>query len=493
MPTIRISDFSGGLNLRDSPIELAPSETPDAINWRLDQRGAIRLRKGCSNVAALPGSTGEFAYIFPSTALGQWFCIRYDGSTSFTRIYKRPADLSGSWTSVSTLGITGTKYASAATIVDWPGATPLIAVAISDPAGTQTNLNGTWTYDGTTFTAGPAGINGRMLALWQNRVWLARPVNEKNKTRLYFTALGTAGDYNGGGNVDLRDLDAEEITALGLSAGALQTFKHRSAYRVNDSSTASYSTVDSASGAKAPHAVVGQRGRLYTWGADSLYEWDGIGPGRRIGDKARPLFDDAALSGVIPGLCGGPFEDGTLFAYPSSGGGANDRLLEYDPQHGWLMKHQLAGSTKTQVSSLASKDGDTYAAIKNGDVIFKFNGATAGADDGVLFTNNYRTAWFEPYGGKLCRIQRAIVEGLLVNGGTNTLTMKVYKDGDLSTSDSYDITADLRASSSTDIVQTAVVNSLGHARSFAFEFVAGTASGDASVFALEFDWTPLER
>jgi hypothetical protein len=62
VPILRISDFSGGLNLRDSPQELAPTETPDSLNWTLDQRGALKWRKGCQDQIALPGNTQAAAF-----------------------------------------------------------------------------------------------------------------------------------------------------------------------------------------------------------------------------------------------------------------------------------------------------------------------------------------------------------------------------------------------------------------------------------------------
>jgi hypothetical protein len=187
-------------------------------------------------------------------------------------------------------------------------------------------------------------------------------------------------------------------------------------------------------------------------------------------------------------------EDRALFAYPSSAGGNNDRLLEYDPEHGWLMKHQLASSSQDEISSFASKEADLYAAVRDGDDLFKIFSETAGADDGTLYAgNNFRTPWLQPAAGKMVRILRAQIEGLTVTGGTTTLKVRVYKDWDLSSYTEYDLSTDLRGGDANDQVETSIIRYSLHSRAFAFEFVAGTAVGAASVNSLSIETIMLER
>lgn len=508
---IVFADFSGGLNLRDSPTEIAANETPEATNWTLDQRGALTWRKGCTNVASLPGVSGKAAFIFYSAALDQWLCARETaGAPNTIRLHTRPGDLSGSWTDRGSLMGGGANLSMLVSFVDWPGQTPMVVVASAGP--TTATGGATQTWDGTTLGAPAGQLAGNGLAVWQNRVWrIGYPVNDAsgNLARLFASKVGDPSVWTApdGLTVDIRDKDASRLTGIGIAGGRLIVFKRRSAYAVTDSATGAYTTIDSASGAQGPLAVVPQRGRLYTWGADSLYEWDGVGPGKRVGDKARPLFaTDAALVGGVPALCGGVVEDRVLFAYPSSGGGTNDLLLEFDPGHGWLMKHSLASSSKNEISSFASKEAALYGAVRDGDVMFQMFAATfSGTDDvDIQAPASYRTRWLDVDAGKLYRIIRAQLAAFLTYGGGAhstgaTLVLRVYKDGDTTSFTDYDVSADVLSNVSVKYGATAtfpaIIHSLGHARTFAFEFVATYTSDVPHVVVsrLALDPVLLER
>jgi hypothetical protein len=487
-----LDNFGGGLNERDSPSELAPSETPSSQNWTLDQFGALKLRKGATNVATLPGLTGANtpASIFYSAVLDKWFCARLNAVAGDLHLYRRAGDLTGAWTD---LGVLKAGIQGGAAFVDFPGTTPkVVIVPYQIPDGGA--IGGIWTYDGTTLTNAAATLSGRAVALWQNKVWVAGyPASDAvgNPTRLFWSNLGNPSTWTPATDfVDIRDKDAQRLTGLGVAAGALIVFKKRSTYRVNDSTAGAYQTIDPAAGAIRHEGIVGLRGRLYSWGADSLYESNGIGPGVRVGDKARPTFmADPAASGD-PFVVGSVVEDRLLYAYPvlGSGTGWNDRLLEYDAEHGWLAKHRLGLSSKEKMSSFATKEADLYAAIMDGDVIFKLNGATPGADDGTVYASSYKTPWLQPAGGKLTLIMRAVIEGLLLTGGTNTLKVRVYRDWDESSFDEYDVSSVLRgASASINQLADPFLQSYRRLRAVQFEFVGGTAAGDATVRSLNVD------
>lgn len=493
---IALSDFSGGLNLRDSPNEIAPNETPASSDWTLDQRGALQWRKGCLNVASLPGTSGKLAYIFYSAALDQWLCAREGTGPTVLHLYSRPGDLSGAWTD---RGQFNPNAGAVAAFVDWPGNPPKVLIATSLRT---TGIGGVaiCSWDGTTATTISSSIGGTAVALWQNRIWVAGyPINDANGnlTRLFASKIGdpTVWAPPDGLTVDLRDKDARPLTGLGIAGAALVVFKKRSAYRVTDPATGAYSAVDSSSGCLGAPSVVALKGRLYTWGADGLYEWDGVGPGRNVGDKVRPYFTTPTLPDEPP--IGGVVDGKVVYCFADDFGTVRDDLLEFHPKAGWLMYHKLASTTKDQIGSFVSKDNALYAAISDGDVIFRMFTETAGADDGTvagfLGRNTYRTPWLRPNGGKLARIIRAQVEGLLVTGGTNVLTLKVYTDWDLSTPVlTFNLTADLRGGDSADQAETSILHSLGHARVFAFEFIATTAAGAAQINSLALDAIALE-
>ena len=51
--------FQGGLNLRDAPTELKPSESPSAWNVTLDERGGVVKRLGYTSWGSVGGGGGD--------------------------------------------------------------------------------------------------------------------------------------------------------------------------------------------------------------------------------------------------------------------------------------------------------------------------------------------------------------------------------------------------------------------------------------------------
>lgn len=491
MPILRLSDFSGGLNLRDAPNRIAANETPFARDWTfygkgLYSGGAPQLRRGCALAVTLPGVTLKKAWIFYSAALDQWLCVRETtGAPSTLRLHTRPGDLSGSWTD---RGAVNSVVTARAAFIDFPGATPKVVIATDVNSGAT---KGIWTWDGTTLTSVSTTVAGSAIALWQNKAWVAGyPTSDSNgnPTRLFACAAGDPTTWavaSGGLTVDVRDKDAQALTAVALAGGSLVVFKARSAYRITDSSTGAFATIDPATGSLVFGATT-VRGRIYTWAPDGLYEWDGIGSGRLVGDKGRDLFLE--ISGTDT-PAGGQFSDRVIFAFPSSPGGANSNVLEYDPAHRWLMYHSFPTSG---FSSFARQDADTYGAYYQADKLLRMFAATPGNDDGVNYSNGvYSTPWIQPNGGKLVRIRRIAVEGALEGSGSNTLTLKVFQDWNPNSgSTDFDITSDLRSSSLDEA--RSVIQSLPHARAYLFKLVVGTGTGTVQVNGIELDWDPLE-
>lgn len=485
-----LSDFSGGLNLRDSSVEIDSSETPDSVNWTLDTRGALKFRNGCgAGATALPGTTGKAARLFRSDALGVWLCMRESAGAYHLFTNTSAFPYSGSWTDRGAL-LGNIGIGTHANAVDWPGATPLAVLALSS-AGGNSNV---YTWDGTTLTnVGIAqNVQGNSIAVWQNRVWIGGyPVNNAsgNLTRLFASKIGDPATWAtpDGLTVDIRDRDAAQITGLGVAGGALVVFKARSAYRVNDSATGAYTTIDPAAGVLNHRSVVSVRGRLYTWGADNIYEWNGVGPGVPVGDKILPLLT-SQVGGTT--LSGGVLANRLLFTYSLSGT-APDGIVEFDPQRGWSMQHALANSAINEISSFASDGSRLYGAIQDGDVVYSIFSGTVGLDGGgspTLPANYFRTKWIEPAGGMFVRINRLQIEGSLVTGGTNTLTLNLYKDGDFTTPvGTWNLSTALRLASATHASNITEVFPRIKGRSFALEVVAGTASGAAQVTSITAD------
>lgn len=69
---VRIRDFSGGLNLREAPPELAQNESPDLMNVTLDERGGVAKRLGYVKVNNTPFGGGLIQNRLKSSVAADW-------------------------------------------------------------------------------------------------------------------------------------------------------------------------------------------------------------------------------------------------------------------------------------------------------------------------------------------------------------------------------------------------------------------------------------
>jgi hypothetical protein len=259
---IDLHDFSGGLNLLDSPNAIQSNETPDATNFTLDERGAIKWRGGSVSHGTLPGTSGKLAFLYFSPILGIYLCARESAGT-----LKLFSGSPGAWTDRGTIN---SEVTAQAAFIDFPGNPPVVVITTSGNSGAT---KGTWTFNGAfTLTNVAPTLSCSAIALWQDRAILAGyPTSDAtgNPTRFFACAPKdpTVWTLAGGAwNQDVREKDAAPLTALGVVGGALIVFKQRSAYRVNDSATGAYIMIDPDHGCLGPLALAAAHGRLYAWG-----------------------------------------------------------------------------------------------------------------------------------------------------------------------------------------------------------------------------------
>lgn len=475
MGSLFIPDFSGGLNLRDSPNEIALNETASAFNWTLDELGALKRRRSNAVAVSLPGVSGKKADIFYSAALDLWLCARETSHAPNTLcLHSRPGDLSGSWTD---RGVLNSVVTARAAFVDFPGTTPKVVITTDVNSGAT---KGVFTFDGAfALTSVSTTVAGNAITLWQDRAIVGGyPTSDANGTPPSIFACApkdpatwtTAG---GGWTQQLREKDAAVVTGLSVASGALIAFKKRSTYRINDSSSGSYQTIDSSAGCVNPRAVVPLYGRLYTWGAASIYECDGVGPLVNVGDKLRPWFIDANTDQTT--ICGGAFNDNVIFAGTVAG---PQRVVEFSPRNRWAVPHLLPSGNEG-LSSFSAKEATLYGAASGLNDLYTMFTATP-ADDA-----EWNTPWFLPNSGMMSRLHRLRVQGLsAITGGTRPV-VSVYKDWNPNVgAQTFNISTDLLDSGSGEVQRSADIQSLGHGAAFAFDIIAA-GSGAVSIRALQ--------
>lgn len=383
---LRIRDASGGLNLRDAQVSLAPNESPDTWNCTMDERGAVGKRLGYEkqNPSAYGGGLAKNEFYWES---GQ-VLITQAGA----KLYK-----DNSTTEFKTF-TTSARCGFADFLI--PG--PANVLYFIHP------IDGVFYYDGTTVTAvaDPDAPKGDVLFPWQGKLFVAGNPGTGIGSRLSWSAIvdGTAwaaADYN-----DLREKDGEKLVCLKGTAGetvaagdaGLLVFKNESSYRVNDSATGAYVTLDTAVGAASALSAVSVGGRTYVVSQAGIFSTDGLSPMREESERLRPLFTPGRLNfaqlalfaaGTVNGRC--------YFSVPQAAATANNLAFELHPKQGWIVPRSDAMSCYATygkndeylVGGSPSVTGQVYRLLKTG------------GDDGATIASRWQSRWFEPNDGLL--------------------------------------------------------------------------------------------
>jgi hypothetical protein len=395
--TLDLSDFSGGLNVRDGFAEVASNELRDGtLNWTLDERAAITARKGCPVAANFAALAGNPITLFWWSG-GNWLLAQV-GVTLYA------SSPGGAWVSKGTFGNSNScSYAEFNNMV-----------VIVHPT------DGVFTFTGAAIVNRSATVKGKAIAAWQNKVWVASDTTP----RIWWSNAGDATTWTTATDfVDLREKDDLGLTAL-FGGPTLVAFKETSHYRIKDSTTGAFDTVDWNAGAVGPRAVVGgtapaasgliQEGGIYFFGRDGLYAGDGLRPAISIGDKLRPRFLDRTKLNSVSKLrvCAGVSNGRLYFAYPKTLTTASDTIIEYDPIGRWLLEHQI-GSSQPICFATATYTGTpdrqvTLFANFNGSSLIELMTSNTRTDyDGSSVALTLKTGFIPIAGGLLARMRRA--------------------------------------------------------------------------------------
>lgn len=390
---IQFQRFSGGLNTRDQAGELADNEISDALNVTIDERGSATKRLGYER---------RF-----STALGaslvnnlfNWRSRGYVVTQEGPRMHINDGAAFHTWTTSDRCGMT-----------EFLGNLVMIHP-----------VDGVRVYDGSVitgpFTNAPLG---NTCSAWQGKCWFAG--NPTQPQRVTYTDIG-AMTFNVNGWVDLREKDDSKINLLTGAAGldvsgrpGLLAFKNESAYRIYDSTTGAYNTVDASVGCGSNIGAVSAFGNTYVVSTKGVYYTNGIDPMVEVTSKIENIFHKSVLNFDRPDLyCAGRYQDSLRFSIPVVGEAFNSLAIEFHPHSGWVMMHTDAAS------AYASLDADLVmgSPTVNGLV---YNGYRTGADDGAAIASHMTTYWIEPNFGNLTRIRRARFVGY------GTFNASLYKD-----------------------------------------------------------------
>lgn len=221
----RVANMNGGLNTRTDPTLLADNETPNCQNIDFDFPGKATQRYGYERVG------NEISSSLKPLGLGR-LKLQSNGNDYLvvkvnTTYYYMLSTSTTTWTAIA-----GAYTASESTF-DVYNDTLYVYNA------TDSLLE--WTGTGA-FTAYAAAPKGKFGKIFQNRNYVAGVTSLPS--RLYYSVIGTANDFAGGGSgfIDVNKNDGYSITGLGVSEGSLLVHKSDGGiYQVNfDASSVPY-------------------------------------------------------------------------------------------------------------------------------------------------------------------------------------------------------------------------------------------------------------
>lgn len=393
--SIRVQDFSGGLNLRDAPTELAANESPDLMNVTLDERGGVQKRLGNLNLTS--SLSGAAINLYYSQQLGVTFI--QDGTT-----IKTTTDFL-SFTSLTPALSTNARVG----FCDFH-----TKVMIVHP------IDGLRTYAGGAAMSAVVGGSpkGTMIVPWQNKLWVAG--DPAAGVRVYASGAGDETDWTVGGaggalTVDIREKDDAAVTALGGGQGidisgrpGLLVFKARSLHRINSVATGTYTTLDVLAGASGPAAVTSLLNRTFSLNEVGIWETDGVSGPALVSAKISPLFDPAQinfskLSGAVAARTG----QRAIFSLPfGAAQTTNNFVLELHAVQGWIVCHDFGYG---QLTNFQLNDSQLYGSHPTTGKVFKcFSGW---ADDSAAYTGRYQTRWYEFASENQARLRRMRLSG----------------------------------------------------------------------------------
>lgn len=404
MPALVLRDFSGGLNLRDAPSEVADNESPDLLNVTLDERGGVVKRLGRTKYNSSQLNSTAFQNLF------YWQTGQLMFTQQGTSIYNTNGG--GTWSAAVKTFSTSARVA----FCDFQG--KVVVVHPVDGVFTST--------DGTTFTQTAGGTNnmeavrGNCIAVWQNKVWVAGDPN--NPPRVWASNAGDPTKYTIATDfVDVREKDNALVTALGAGHGedvqahaGLLVFKEESCYRINSANATTgftFTTLDTQYGAAGPLAVVSNLGLICAISKKGIIVTNGVDPPQVASRKIEPLFRPEQLDfSTSSNWSAGVYRDRIVFSLNRRIGGASQSTpnftLEYHPAVGWISCHDFGSPA---FATWAKNDSKLYSCSPtNGYAYETFKGGT---DDGAAIACRFQTRWFEPGKGILVRFRRLLVSG----------------------------------------------------------------------------------
>jgi hypothetical protein len=395
---VRFPGFGGGINLRDQPNQVDPTQAIDLLNVVFTERGALKGRDGYAKFTSSAGTN------------------RYDSLTAYYTTAATTQLVAGAGNRLEGISTAGAVVAS----TTLPTASPHFFARYGDPANQLIYAaNGTdqlRTWNGAAF-ATPAWTGtaptGKFVAVtsWDNRLVNARRAGTTlgdNPSTVRFSDPGVPNTWQANNFVDLTPGDGEQIQAMVSWFSYLFVFKESKFFVLNGTGGSTAGTpvwqfrgVDNKAGLVSPRAIAVGRDGVYFLTRTGVYKTTGSNP-----ELVSPLLDPL-FYGVTPDFYTGGVLNQTqitqaamtfhreqiYLAFPSGASTTNNRLLVLDPRFGWWTLYDIPAAAMTPFT--VTSQPDLIFAYAAGTNDLGRHGIGQVTDAGATINAYWKSGWWD--------------------------------------------------------------------------------------------------
>jgi len=373
-----LTNFSGGLNQNTNPTMIKDNESPDLKNVRINGSASVK-RDGCAK--------------YNSNA------IDTAATTSITRYYKDDG-------TKYTVALCGTKLD-----VVPSGAGALTEISSSFTSGSrlafETYINylymvsrddGMFSFNGTTLSSAIAGAPAaKYITSHSERMWAAS--TDANKSRVFWSADGDPTSWSVTDDlIDVSQDDGDEITCIIPFLDNLIVFKRNSiwvlvnTYDPDNEMQLLKRVTDT--GCIAGRTVVTLNNKIYFFGKNGFYEFDGVAA-RLISKNVETSVKDVNPT-YQDNACAVAYENMYMCSYTKNGDTTNQDMLIYDTiARAWVSDDgKSACSNQMIVLNGGDDDGELLSAYSGATgYIYQLDSGESDDGDGINYYHD--TKWFD--------------------------------------------------------------------------------------------------